>query len=299
MNVMLSKKVLIGLVGIGMLTFVGSSAFAGPPKSKNGTTLAASKTLDICKDGASFTYSGEISVWNEGAQDTQGLTIVDCIQNKESGSVWTKAYCSPDDFNTTPNPSTVQAGTTQATATVYKYSFTTTDELLPGDIRNSVEVEITNHSGHLGHSFGPNPKATWAGGEVQDCEAGPCGCTLTQGYWMNHAWPAEGPDQTDPFYSTGLTWIQALTTPPAGNKFYNLSGQYIAAFLNQLNGACTPEGLFGPTGTFTQAKERFEGGFKPADCPLANSCGTENTWAGILDTYNNGTYPGGPAHCED
>ena len=36
----------------------------------------------------------------------------------------------------------------------------------------------------------------------------------------------------------------------------------------------------------------------PAVCTSGSSCGTQKTWAAILDDYNNGVYPGGPQHCE-
>ena len=49
----------------------------------NGTTLAASKTLNICvKPDGSWQYSGEFSVWNSGAVLTQGFDALDCIQTK-------------------------------------------------------------------------------------------------------------------------------------------------------------------------------------------------------------------------
>ena len=55
---------------------------------KSGTTLAAVKTLDICTvDDSNWRYSGEVAVWNEGTVDTQGLRILDTIQNK-TGTVW-------------------------------------------------------------------------------------------------------------------------------------------------------------------------------------------------------------------
>ena len=34
-------------------------------------------------------------------------------------------------------------------------------------------------------------------------------------------------------------------------------------------------------------------------CPLNRSCGLQKTWGGILEAYNDGVYPGGPAHCEE
>ncbi len=76
------------------------------------------------------------------------------------------------------------------------------------------------------------------------------GCTLTQGYWKTHADPSNakkfdttwnllpgglGPNTT--FFLSGTTWINVFNTPPAGNFYYQLAHQYMAAVLNKLNGA--------------------------------------------------------------
>jgi hypothetical protein len=61
----------VGLLG-GVL--VGQATAA----RQNGTTLAAVKTIDICDNGnGTWTYSGEIAIWNQGAIDTLGLAIDD------------------------------------------------------------------------------------------------------------------------------------------------------------------------------------------------------------------------------
>jgi hypothetical protein len=87
----------------------------------------------------------------------------------------------------------------------------------------------------------------------------PPGCALTQGYWKTHSeyGPAAHPDDTwdlitaamtgapggdlgpdTEFFDSGLTWIQVFqTNPKGGNAWYILAHQYMAAVLNQLNGA--------------------------------------------------------------
>src|SRR6266581_77203 len=106
---------------------VGMAAPATVAPRANSTTLTASKTLDICTPdaGATWVYSGEISVWNEGAVDTQGLTITDCIQNSTGGPEGGNTYCSPTDFSITssitPTPTVIPAGTTKETATTFTY----------------------------------------------------------------------------------------------------------------------------------------------------------------------------------
>src|SRR5262245_38892630 len=56
---------------------------------KSGTTLAGYKTLDICSvpdEGGNpsntWQYSGEIAAWNQGAIDTVGFKINDCLHAK-------------------------------------------------------------------------------------------------------------------------------------------------------------------------------------------------------------------------
>ena len=39
------------------------------------------------------------------------------------------------------------------------------------------------------------------------------------------------------FFLSGQSYYEVLWTPPAGNVYYNLAHQYIAADLNRLNGA--------------------------------------------------------------
>ena len=88
------KALLAVVVSALILVGSGTALAAKPPGTTNGTTLQASKTIDVCvnSDG-SYTYSGVVSVWNEGALATQGLSIVDCVQNKVSGPVWTDNFC--------------------------------------------------------------------------------------------------------------------------------------------------------------------------------------------------------------
>ncbi len=296
-------------------------AFAMPQaeaqsKGKNGTTLAASKTLDICVvDENTWRYSGEVSVWNAGAVDTQGLNFVDTIQNNlDNGAGFVAAI---DCSNFDPALQEIPAGTTLETATVFKYMCEASP--LEGFIRNSVVVTILNHSGSLGTPKGPNPKATWTGGEPLACEQD-CGCVLSHGFWKRHSWPAgfehdpseqfyfaskticvdkcNGPPRDRVLQTLNLSWEDVLEPPGGvgGNGYFILAQQYVAAALNQASNACTPDGVLE---VFAAATTWFSEDSNSPDqkCPNASSCGTQKTWAGILDSYNNGEYPGGPAHC--
>jgi hypothetical protein len=115
------------------------------------------------------------------------------------------------------------------------------------DIRNVANVTILNHSNYAGTPYGPSPKATWTGGVPPPCvQPLPGGCTYTQGYWGNKpgvVWPAPY-DRNATFYLSGQTWQQALdTSVNVSQGYYQLAHQYIAAVLNEANGASVPSGV--------------------------------------------------------
>lgn len=289
-------KRLIGVsicLAVAAIVLFTPSTFAAPPKPQSGTTLAAYKTLDICEvtpetenAPAVWYYSGVIAVWNEGAVPTEGLAIVDVIQNKLSGPTWNPAYS----VSITLEPAVIPAGTTREEATVFTYGYE--GPALLGDIRNVVTVTITNHSGSLGTPKGPEPKATW-NGLVVPCEA--LGCTYTQGYWDDKpdvVWP-DGYLRDAIFFLSGQTWQDVLDTPVGGNGYYILAYQYIAAVLNKANGAFVPQGV---QNTLVLAQTWFSVN-GPSACPSGSSCGLQKGWAAVLDLYNKGLYPGGPLHC--
>jgi hypothetical protein len=286
------KAIVSACIALPLLAMLTTGAHAGTSKGQNGTTLAASKTLDICAVPSTnnWRYSGVVSVWNEGAIDTVGLTINDWIQNQVTGPTFLDMYQAL--YAVGPE---IPAGTTQLTAIVFPYSIDAAP-LPTGTIRNIARVKILNHSGSLNTPTGPEPKYTFAG-EVKPCQTpAPGGCVLTQGYWGNKPgviWPLPF-GRNAPFFLSGLTWQQVLNTPAGGNGYYILAYQYIAAVLNQANGASVPVGV---QSVLNDAQGFFAGGATPATCSAASSCGLQKTWAGILDIYNNGNYPGGPQHC--
>ena len=134
----------------------------------------------------------------------------------------------------------------------------------------------------------------------------PCagGCSLTPGYWKTHSsygpasyddtWALVGEDTA--FFSSGKTYYQALWTSPQGNAYWILAHAYIAAKLNQLNGA-----------DFTAAQAAYNSATalfgNPAYTPayiggLNGDSSLRQTFislATILDNYNNGLI--GPGHC--
>jgi hypothetical protein len=134
----------------------------------------------------------------------------------------------------------------------------------------------------------------------------PGGCTYTQGYWKTHSdrgpagpyddgWKNVGPLEEDtPFFNSGMTWYQVWGTPPAGNKFYNLAHQYMAAKLNVLNGTSSTPAV----DAALAGAEALFGSLPAGSTTLSNAQKVQATaWAATLDNYNNGLI--GPGHCTD
>jgi archaellum component FlaF (FlaF/FlaG flagellin family) len=129
------------------------------------------------------------------------------------------------------------------------------------------------------------------------------GCTLTQGYWKTHSsrGPARPADDTwnavgGPgaiFYRSGRTWYQVFWTPPAGNPYYNLAHQFMAARLNVANGASTTAEV--------DACLTFANTFFSNNTPSTRLSNTVRAQviacAGTLGSYNEGSI--GPGHCDE
>lgn len=133
------------------------------------------------------------------------------------------------------------------------------------------------------------------------------GCTFTLGYWKTHAVQgAAGFDPTwnllgamgenEPFFLSGGTYYDAISTAPAGNAYYQLSQQYVAAVLNGLSGASTSD----VSAELAQATGLFAT-FTPAQIgALRGNNATRKLFISLsetLDDYNNGVI--GPGHCDD
>jgi hypothetical protein len=131
------------------------------------------------------------------------------------------------------------------------------------------------------------------------------GCTLTPGYWKTHSQygPAAFDDTwnligaNSPFFLSGKTYYQALWTAPQGNAYYILAHAYIAAKLNQLNGASIPANVLTAynqatvlLNTYTPAQVAALRGNSPVRGQFINLAST-------LDSYNDGLT--GPGHCSE
>lgn len=133
------------------------------------------------------------------------------------------------------------------------------------------------------------------------------GCTLTPGYWKTHSdkGPAPFDDTWDLlpngsdtiFFLSGQTYYEVLwTNPQGGNAYYILAHAYIAAELNQLNGAdfsAVQDAFDEATGLFEAYTPEQIGALKGKN-PLRQQF---LKLATILDDYNNGLI--GPGHCSE
>lgn len=135
------------------------------------------------------------------------------------------------------------------------------------------------------------------------------GCTYTLGYWKTHNASFKGGAPIDPtwnllgplaegttFFLSGQTWFQAFNTAPAGNAYYILSQQYMAARLNVLSGASVPAAV----GTAIATSTTLFNTYTPAQIgALKGNSALRAQFialAGVLGDYNTGVT--GPGHCE-
>ncbi|HEU4643061.1 MAG TPA: hypothetical protein VFS44_11450 [Gemmatimonadaceae bacterium] len=131
------------------------------------------------------------------------------------------------------------------------------------------------------------------------------GCTYTLGYWKTHSengpapyddtWAQLSSGASTAFFLSGQSYYQVFQTAPAGNAYYQLAHQWMAAQLNMLNGASVPSNV---ASAFTTAQSLF-GSYTPAQIgALKGSNGLRQQFislAGTLGSYNEGLI--GPGHC--
>ncbi|KAH3758917.1 hypothetical protein Pelo_9299 [Pelomyxa schiedti] len=130
------------------------------------------------------------------------------------------------------------------------------------------------------------------------------GCTLSQGYWKNHADPASPKYNShwdkhlgEIFFLSGQTWLQVLNHPASSphGTYYSLAYQYIAAILNIESGAAVVDD--GVTDALTNSLIFFNANFPDTwDLSLKT---TLESWKTTLEEYNLGLRPNGPPPCPD
>jgi len=255
--------------------------------AKGQTPPAASSTIDVCHDTVSgnWRYTGAVAVDGSALRSSSLVHVDYSVDNKTSLAGFQPA------LPAAPLQSFVSATGTR----VHTFSMAATPLVL-GSLRGSARILIADPL-----AAGTTPLSLSTEQEWMQAVCGcpkPTGCTRTQGYWKSKpgvVWPS--PYKPDaPFFSSSLTWRQVLETPPqGGNGYLILAHQYIAALLNIASGASAPAGV---RSVIERATTYFASGATPGSCG-GSACATQKTWAGILDTYNNGLYPGAPAHCPD
>lgn len=262
---------------------------AVPAAAQTKPAPASAATLEVCHDTVTgnWRYSGVVAVAGSGVNAYSLINMEHQIENKTSATGYLPALNAPSlDAVTLPSVTGSR---------IARYSVDG-PALSLGTLRNTSNIRISD-------PFAPSsvPVSLAASFEVAAAVCGcpkPTGCVRTQGYWKSKpgvVWPA--PYTRDAaFFSSGLTWQQILETPPAGgNGYIILAHQYIAAVLNRASGASAPSAL---QTVIANAATYFASGATPASCG-GSLCEQQKTWAGILDTYNNGQYPGAPGHCPD
>jgi hypothetical protein len=135
------------------------------------------------------------------------------------------------------------------------------------------------------------------------------GCTYTQGYWKTHVNYAAKPqfakkrdaawnlidgagvlNENAIFYLSGKSYIAVMWTPPAGNAYYILAQQYIAAKLNVLDGADATV-----IATQLAQAEALFAAHAPNAAYWKQNKTSVATLAELLAAYNEGR--SGPPHC--
>ncbi len=143
----------------------------------------------------------------------------------------------------------------------------------------------------------------------------PCddGCALTPGYWKTHSkygpapydntWALVDPNGEDSeFFDTGQNWYEVLwTEPKGGNAYYILAHAYIAAALNEANGASVPAEVAAAMDDAEILLDEYDGNPESMDDLKGKTAREVRSefidTAELLDDYNNGII--GPGHCTE
>ena len=260
-------------------------------------TLATDNSIDLSIDFGYTRYLGQIGdyVWN----DVNGNGIQDSGEPGIAGVIVTLGGASSATTTTDANGaylfSGLAAGSYSVTAATPS-GYTATLSLQGADRSKdsngspaSVTL-VTNTSTDLTIDFG----------YVLPTQ----GCTYTQGYWKTHSefgpapydarWALLPNGASTAFFLSGKTWIQVFNTPPAGNAYYNLSHQYMAARLNVLSGANSSA----VTAALASATTLLNTHTPAQVAALSKSSSVRAQFISLsstLDQYNNGLI--GPGHC--
>ncbi len=280
----LKKQTVRALFALPLLVGMQTNVLAAP------ATPVAETTLDVCHNEVTgnWRYSGMVAVSGSALKPTSVIGVDYVVQS---------IMASAGHARTLQVPAILDPVTLASVSMAHLTRFSIEGSPMSvGTVSNTSRVSI-------GDVLSPSlpPFVLNAGASFAEAVCGcpkPTGCTRTQGYWKSKPgvdWPAPS-SRGDMFFSSGLTAQQILETPPKGGDAYLiLAHQYIAAVLNRASGASAPSSV---QKVISDAKAWFSSGVNLDSCSGA-ACDTQKNWAGILDTYNNGMYPGAPATCPE
>jgi hypothetical protein len=195
-------------------------------------------------------------------------------------------------------------------------SFTYSKTFDAADYNDCETTDVDNTASYIADDTGETGSDMWTVTIIRDCPT----CTLTQGYWKTHndefwggapddpVWydllPGDGASAT--FFLSGASYFDVMWTAPAGNAYYQLARQWIAAKLNyeagSSGGTAVDDALqFGQELFSSYSPAQVEtwtndsGGTLPSfgDVTRHDVIGA----AATLASFNEGT--AGPGHCDD
>jgi hypothetical protein len=277
----LIKYSLQAMMALPLMVGMHAQALAAP---------AAVSTLDVCHNEltGNWRYSGMVAISGKALKSTSVVGVDYWVQNSTSSAGFIDTLRVP-----AINDTATLATTSAARLTRFDIE---APPLSLGVLRNSSRIAIRDLLAPAAA-----PLLLQSNAELTQSVCGcphPAGCTRTQGYWKSKPgviWPGSF-SRGAPFFSSGLSWQQVLETPPqGGNAYLILAHQYIAAILNRAGGASAPSSL---QSIINKSSTWFAGGTTLLSCS-GSDCETQKNWSGLLDTYNNGNYPGAPQHCPE
>ncbi len=133
---------------------IAKSATPGTLNMFRGDSGSVQYTVTVAKDNGTDKYfvNGQICVSNTGSVATENLAITDEVMYQPGGGYQTLATASVD-LSAMP---VLAAGQTYC----YPYKIYVTPVAGASAYKNVAHITITNHSGHLGTPWGPNPASS-------------------------------------------------------------------------------------------------------------------------------------------
>ncbi len=190
-------------------------------------------------------------------------------------------------------------------------TFTYTKDFVAANFPDCTETDVPNTASFITNDTDTTDESNWNVRVIRDCPS----CNLTQGYWKTHNddfWGGAPEDDTwydllpgtgsgTPFFGNSFTWFDAMWTPPAGNAYWQLSRQWIAATLNVEAGSdgssvanelAWGEALFA---TYSPAQIDTWTNDSGGNVPGFGAATRHDViqWAAALDGFNNSN------HCDD